>query len=1083
MRFASLKLNFLLINIVPALTLFLNLNARSSEIKFHHLTINQGLSQNSINFIVQDDRGFIWIGTQIGLNRYDGYSFRAYENNPRDTNSLSNNFITSICKDSIGNFWIGTYNGFNKFDIKTERFTQYKHDPNNPQSISSSRIKTICLDKTGMLWIGTEDGLNRFDPKKRAFSHFKADSTNDNGINDNMIQTIYSDRSGILWIGTFNGGLNRYDHQMNQFSHFIHQPDDSTSLSNNSVLSILEDHSGTLWIGTEGGGLNKFDREKGIFISFQNIPGDPTSISDNHISYLCEERSGNLWIGTNNSGLNIFNQQTATFTRILEDPYNPRGLNYSRIKTIFEDQSGGIWVGTSGGGINIFQKNIQQFNHYKHDPDNTNSLNDNVVWGMYEDQHSILWIGTDFGGLNKFDRKNNTFTHYTYDPDNKESISCNRVLAICEDNNSALWVGTNGGGLNKFDRDTEQFTHFTHNPDDPLSLSNDKVICLFKDPSGTLWIGTKGGGLNKFDEKTEEFTSFAYNPKNPYSLSNNKVYAITEHDENSLWIGTFGGGLNRFYKTNGQCIQYLSDTGNVNSLSDDFIISLYKDTSGHLWIGTLNKGLNKFDLEKKTFTHITKDDGLPDNAIYHILEDSRGFLWVSTNKGIARYNPKTNTSKNYDIQDGLQNNEFNFGAGCKTKGGEIFFGGLNGFNRFFPDSIIDNPSVPPIEISDFRIFNRSVPIGKMADGRTLLNKSITETDAITLSYRDNVFSFAFTALNYVIPEKNNYAYMLEGLEKEWNYVDSERRNVTYSGIAPGKYTFKVKGSNNDGIWNESGTSIKLTIIPPFWDTVLFKFFILALIIGIVTYFYKMRTTSIRQTMAKQKLETELKLKANFTAMLVHDLRSPLHCVLGYTDMIQNKGKHQDEARMGNIVKKSINMMIELINNMLDISKFEADKMIIKKEDIVINDLLIDIVNLMEPLFIEKNLQLEREVETTTTIQADEVRISRVINNFLSNAVKFSPEDETIIVTIKKVQIRGRWHQEFSVFDKGFGVQQSKQSHLFNAYAQVEDINGALPIGTGLGLAVSKLIIESHMGKIGYRPGNNGGSEFYFQLPE
>ncbi len=856
--------NYLFISIILFLLTY-SLTAQPVDIKFRHLTIDHGLSQNSGYCIVQDNNGFIWIGTQAGLNRYDGYTFKIYESNYDNPNSLSNIFINSMYKDRNGIVWIGTEKGLNRFNPAKEQFTRYLHDPGDPNSISNNRIFSICGNNSGMLWIGTEDGLNTFDQRKNQFTCFKTDPDNANSISNNVIRSVYLDRSGVLWIGTYGGGLNRFDPEKKRFTCYKNRADDSNSLSNNYVLSICEDNSEILWIGTDGGGLNKFDREKEMFVSYKNMPEDPFSLSDNNVSVICQDRTGTLWIGTDNGGLNIFNPRNESFTCYQNDPNDPTSLSKNRIKSIYEDNNGGLWVGTRGGGINNYNRKEQKFTYYRHEPNNPNSLNDNMIWRIYEDHDGVLWIGTDEGGLNRFDREKNEFKHYKHEPRNPNSISYNRVIAICEDKAGVLWVGTNGGGLNRFDRETERFIRYKSDPNDRHSLSDNRVVCNYEDRSGILWIGTKGGGLNRFNRETGQFFHYKYNQDDPYSLGSNKVYTIGEDRSGVLWIGTFGGGLNKFDREKEQFTRYQSDPDNPNSLSDNFIMSFYEDKSGNLWIGTTNKGLNKFNPGKNSFIHFTKEDGLPDNAIYCILEDERGNLWVSTNKGISKFNPKTEEFKNYDMKDGLQSNEFNCGAGYRCKDGEMFFGGVNGFNAFFPDSIKDNQDIPPIVITDFQISNKTVPIGKMADGRSILDQPITETNEIVLSHKENVFSFEFSALNYLHPEKNQYAFMMEGLDDDWHFTGN-RRFASYTGLPPGKYLFRVKGSNNDGVWNEEGTSVKITIIPPFWKT---WWFYAVFIILIILLLAAISIYQVNRLKIQKEEEERQRITGIFSRVLEH----------------------------------------------------------------------------------------------------------------------------------------------------------------------------------------------------------------------
>jgi|GEM_PF-422717 len=814
--------------------------AQWDEIKFRQLSSVHGLSQNSGYCITQDKKGFVWIGTEAGLNRYDGYAILVYKNDKNNPNSLSNGFILSLCVDDSGLLWIGTENGLNVFNLQEERITRFFHDPGDPHSLSNDRIVSICEDTCGFIWIGTDCGLNRYDKKQKKFFRYYTFPGDRFSLGHNKVLSQYVDRRGILWVGTEGGGLNKYNRERNQFVRYQHIPGDTSSLSNNRVLCICDDTSGTLWIGTEGGGLNALNRENDAFTRYSYNPDDPNSINHDIITAVYEDQQGALWIATEGAGINLFDRKSGRFIHYTHDSNKPASICDNRILSIFEDFNGGIWFGSYNGGMSIFNRETQRFIHYKCEPGNPHSLSAGPVRRIYEDSSGILWIGTDGGGLNRIDRQNNTIKYYRHDSGDPYSLSNDNVFAVCEDRTGTLWVGTHGGGLDKFDRRSGRFDHYIHDPDDSTSLSNDKVRAIVVDSSGDLWIGTNGGGLNRFDLKKNRFIRYQNNPDDSFSLSNDRVYCVYLDRSSVLWAGTFGGGLNKFDREAQRFSRYCYDSNSIQSISNDFILLIYEDNAGtFLWIGTNNGGLNRFDRAKNIFTHYTTKNGLPDDVIYAIIDDTEGNLWMSSNRGLSKFNPDKGTFKNYDIKDGLQSNEFNTSSVLYSKRtGEMFFGGVNGFNAFLPNSLKDNPFIPSVVITGFQIFNTVVPVGPMEDGRTILQKPISETKEITLAHTDNVFTFEFTALHYVFPERNHYAFKMEGLERQWNYVGN-RRYATYTTLPPGKYVFRVKGSNNDGVWNEEGTFVKITIIPPFWKTwwfyTLFAGVIMLLISGIFIY--------------------------------------------------------------------------------------------------------------------------------------------------------------------------------------------------------------------------------------------------------
>ena len=851
-------LRFLCINIICCIFLIqsislANLQAQTDGIKFGRLSIESGLSQSNVQSILQDSRGFMWFGTEDGLNRYDGYHFKEYRHDLDDPQSLSHNFVRVIVEDSDGIIWVGTENGLNKFDRNTERFKRYRHDSTDVNSLSHDRVMTIFEDNLGIMWIGTlGGGLNKFDQELEAFSHYQHDPDDPTSLSHNEVFSIYEDGEGILWIAT-NGGLNVFNRETGQFSHYRHDPDNPYSISSNELWSICEDRWGFLWIGTYVSGLNRFDRKRGEFTRYQYDFFDPYSLRNNQVWTIYEDQRGVLWVGTLGGGLNLYDRENDRFVSYQFDPNNPHSLSHNEVASIYEDRSGLLWIGTFGGGLNIYNRRKKPFRLYRPQPDTPNSLSSSYVSSFYEDQSGIIWIGTFGGGLNAFERRSCTFTHYQNEPRNPYSLSNNWIGVMYVDKFDVLWIGTRGGGLNRFDRETETFSHYRFDPDNLDGLSSDYISSIRENSSG-VWVGTWGGGLNRFNRDTGRFIRYQNDPDDPFSLSNDVIMTMYVDTSGALWIGTQWGGLNRFDQKTETFSRYQFDPDNPYSLSHQNVVSLYEDRSGILWVGTWGGGLNRFDREKGTCTHYREKDGLPSDVVLGILEDEKGNLWLSTRKGLSKFHSQTEIFKNYNVNDGLQDNEFYTGACFKSRSGEMFFGGRNGFNMFHPDSIKDNPYIPPIVITDFQIFNESVaPV----EGSPL-TKSITETDAIELSHRENLISFEFAALHYASPEQNQYAYILEGFDKDW-INSGNRRYVNYSNLLPGEYTFRVRGSNSDGVWNEDGTRLRIIIHPPWWKT--WWAYGLYMITGLALVFGLVRFEKRREREKAMMREAELRAQA------------------------------------------------------------------------------------------------------------------------------------------------------------------------------------------------------------------------------
>jgi PAS domain S-box-containing protein len=849
---------FLVLFTGVVLSTFSNLHSQEKQIDFQHLMLEHGLSNSTIHCIFQDKRGFLWFGTNNGLNKYDGYGFKTYRNQPENPDSLSENVIRVIIEDRAGYLWIGTFGGgVNRFDPGKETFKVYRNIPGNPNSLSNNLVFSILEDQAGVFWIGTYGGgLNRFDPGAGTFKHYPEIPGNPDTLNSNEVRTIYQDRAGILWIGTLGSGLNKFSPQTERFTSYQADPTNPNSLRNNSVVTILEDkeHDGILWIGTYGGGLSKFNQKTGTFTHFTTEPGNPKSLSSNKIRKIYLDHTAALWVGTT-KGLNRFDAKKKEFIHYLEDPLNPGSLNDNSIRSIYEDRSGVLWVGTESGGLNKLNRKKHNFKHYHHVPGAPSSLSNNKVSAIYEDRHGVIWIGTS-DGLNKWDRKNETFTCFRHLANDPYTPDNNQIMCIYEDQGGILWIGTLGG-LFQFEGEKEKFVRFLPEAMNPNRLSDNRVVSISEDQWGFLWIGTMNG-LNQFDPPNKTFKHYFNDPGEGNPLNQNIIISIFEDRHRVLWIGTING-LYKFDRKNETFIPYRAYPKAPHRLSNDKIYCIYEDLSGRLWIGT-SGGLNRYDRNRDSFDHYLAKHGLPSDVILGILEDHRGMLWIGTDNGLSEFNPKTPKFKNYDPSDGLQSNEFSYGAFCKSRSGELFFGGVNGFNAFFPGSIVGNPYPPDVVITDFKISNKSVRIGEEVDGLIILEHHVSGTNEIKLSHKHTTLTFEYVGLHYAAPESNQYAYKMEGLDRDWNYV-GKRRFALYPHLDPGHYVFQVKASNNDNVWNETGASIHIYIPPPYWRQWWFMVLMGVIFISLILGGYYYRTRRLRIRLAEQQRVQELLKKS------------------------------------------------------------------------------------------------------------------------------------------------------------------------------------------------------------------------------
>jgi PAS domain S-box-containing protein len=802
----------------------------SHNVKFEHLTDAHGLSQNAVFCILQDRKGFMWLGAQDGLNRYDGYTFKVFRHDPDDSTSISDNFVTAIYEDHQGVLWVGTHaGGLNRFDRFTERFVCYRHDPSNPASLSHDRVNVIAEDPSGALWVGTDHGLNRLDRTTGLFTRFIHEPQNPDSLGRNYVSSLCVDHTGGLWVGSADG-LFHYDHNTNSFTRFAHNPGNPNSLSHNMVRTIFEDKRRTLWVGAAYGGLNKLlpaanSAEK------LGKSGDRDPHAVRFKRYQCEayniteDDDGNLWIGSRGSGLFQFDPEKERLTQFLNVPNDPFSLSNNAVLSTYVDRAGDLWAATHGAGLSKYSRTKKAFQHYARTLAYPNSLGNQSIRAIYEDEQGVLWIG-GYDGLDKFDRKTGRITHYQHDPENPFSLPVNPVFVIYPDPAGAgkiFLIGLESEqGLLRFDRASGRFMIWPRDPATGQRLIRHLVFALHRDRGGMLWIGTNAG-LFKFDEARQKMIRYTHDPNDPMSLSHNWILSLCEDSTGALWLGTNGGGVNRFDRNTGRFIHYRHDPRDPFSPGNDRIKSIYADRDGTVWFGTDGGGLNRFDRVRERFVSYTTKDGLPNDVIYGILEDDENNLWLSTNKGLSKFNPQTRTFRNYEASDGLQSNEFNTGAHFKSSSGEMFFGGINGVTAFFPDQIKDNPDVPPTVLTGFRKFNQPVK----------LDTAISEIKRIELSHDDAVFSFEFAALNFTAPGKNRYAYRLQGLHENWISLGT-RREVTFTNLDPGEYVLQVKGSNNDGVWNETGLRLIIVIAPAFYQTKWFPALVL-LVLGLTVY--------------------------------------------------------------------------------------------------------------------------------------------------------------------------------------------------------------------------------------------------------
>ena len=1081
-------------------------HCQSQNLTFAHFGTAMGLSANNVTCILRDAQGFMWFGTRDGLNRYDGYDFDVYKNIPEDTQSLSNNFVTSMIADRNGDFWVGTWGGgLCRFDKARRRFIRYG------STIHSDFINSLLEDSQGRIWVGSNDhGAWVYDPRTGKVLLLTAMTRDPGSLSDNDVLTILEDHAHHIWLGTSRGGLDQYDPRTRKITRYLHRQGDATSLTANTVTKIVEDRRQRLWVGTRDGGLDLFDPRHGSFQHFKNDPRDPNSLVGNVVLALAEDNQGNLWVGTENSGISILDKDAKSFRTCAHDEIDNTSLNNNSVYALYQDPQGNMWIGTADGGINFFNKSANSFVHYKH-TSAAESLAGNIVLDILGDKDH-LWIGTDGGGLSRLDQHTGAFTHFVHGAaggknNRDKNISGNYVLSLCEDAGGNLWAGTWGNGITVIGKDGKVFRTYKHDAADSNSLGGNNVYAITDDGAGTIWVATYGEGLNQFNTATGGFHHYKHVASDPNSPGSDRLNTLLSDSNGILWIGTFDGGLDRLDEYTGIFKHFVHEPGR-NSLSNNTINYIYTDSRHNFWVCTAD-GLNLLDRKTGVFTVYGTRDGLPSSVIFGILEDNDGRLWVSTNNGLSRLDPRTGAIRNFSAADGLQSNQFKPHACYKSPDGALYFGGVNGFNKIYPDSIRDYPFDPPLLITGFSIFNKEVPIGDSLHPSPLA-RDITMTQAITIPYKSSVISLEFASLNYTVTEKKHYAYRLEGFDPGWNDVGTNR-TATYTNLNPGTYTFEVRGWDNNGRWSPTQASLQLTVLPPFWQTWWFRIIAAIGILSILVAIFRLRLRAVETQ--KKKLEKEVgqrtlqlalsrdverrareqaekasRAKSEFMANISHELRTPMNAIIGFTDLTLTTDLHHPQREYLENVHRSGYNLLGIINDILDYSKIEAGKLAIENRAFNLCQLVEETADSLAIKAFEKKLELICTTDPSLPVQVlgDPGRIQQVLMNLLGNAIKFTAKGE-VVVSLKKDGVikvsNGRKVQPvvLTVQDTGIGVPKEKLERIFESFTQADTSTTRRYGGTGLGLTIARNLAEMMEGSLEVQSEPGKGSSFTLKL--
>lgn len=1050
-------------NFVYGLLLMMSINLFSAptsptSMRFKRISVEDGLSQSTVFCILQDTEGFMWFGTRSGgLNRYDGYTFTVYKNNPNDPNSLSNNEVISLFEDHNKQLWVGTRKGgLNKYNPKTESFIQYKQS-NDSTGLSGSTVNVIFEDSKNQLWIGTSNGLNLL--QNGIFYKNRIP-----GIVNEHITAIDEDEDGNLYI-TDKSGLFVYNKKTNSTNYYKSNDINEEANSSNYSIPFLVDSKQQKWIGSSVG-LSMFTNNN-TFTSFGELAQEidfPTS----EVRQILEDRKGNLWIGTI-LGLYKYDPQNNSISHFQKDENDPLSLSHNSIYSIYEDKSGIIWIGTWGGGVNMLTDKLLKFEKYSHQSHNSKSLSNNVVSSFAEDENGI-WIGTELGGLNYYSYQTKQFNNIQSSPSNPRSLSNNHIKTLLYNSNHFLWVGTYGGGLNKMNVTTGNCEHY---------LPGKKVFSLCETRDKKIWIGTLDG-LYLFNPENNTLKRYENDPDDPKSLSHNFVSILFLSSNQTLWIGTKEAGLMKYNENTDDFDRFKNIANDTSSLLSNYVISINEDSNNNLLIGT-NNGLNIYNPINQTFLEV-KIPRLPDKNINSIECDAQNNYWLATNKGITKYHKGTPVI-NYDVNDGLQSNEFSRNASFKSKNGRFYFGGINGFNAFSPEIMPINTDTPAIVITHFRISNQIVKAGEK---KSPLDLPISTTKEITLTHNQADFSFEFVALNFIAPEKNQYAYKLEGYNDDWIY-SGKQRVATYTNIKPGRYVFKIIGSNNDNVWNTKGVSVKIRILPPFWKTpfayilyVILLFTLLLLLKRLLTYRIEQQNMLDNERLEKQRIEELNQLKLRFFTNVAHEFRTPLTLISGPISQLEtNPSNTETQQYLIHIVQNNVKRLLHLVNELMDFRKAENEKLKLRISNSNLSLFTDNLVKCFSQNAEEKNIALSYTcvLNEKTDFWFDKGILDKVLFNLLSNAFKYTPKNGKIMVELKVENDLAI----IDVSDTGTGIAEDEINKIFDRFYQVEGKHANL-MGTGIGLAFAKRLIETHNGSIHVISQPNKGSVFTIKLP-
>ena len=1063
--------------------------AQTPAFQFNRIDISQGLSNNQVKGVFKDSRGFIWFATMSGLNRYDGYQFRIFRHSPRDTVSLSDNYIVRVFEGPEKKIWVETHSGFNILDPVTETVNRNIAGYLKKLSLPALAVSSLVKDAEGNCWF-LMAGQSLY---KYSAGTGKTSLVYELPQGVSPVASMAQDNLGDIWMVHTNGSTEKISYKTGKI---VFRTDALAALMKNELLnySIFADNQGELWYYVSAGarGVFHYAPASGLLeVINRDSPG--SRLNNNIVVGILQDNEGKIWISTDHGGVNVLDKTNRTIKYVVNQADDSKSLSENSVSTSYKDPDGFIWIGTYKHGVNYHHSNIIKFPLFRNIPTNKASLQFDDINDFAEDAKGNLWVGTNGGGLICYNRTRGSFTQYLHNPANTNSLSNDVIVTLYVDKQQKLWIGTYFGGLDCYDG--RQFTHYRHNPADSNSLPDDRIFEIMEDSQNNLWIGTLSGGLNRLDRQKNIF--YHYKPYEQNSVHAFYISELMEDKEGNIWVGS-SNGIDLLEKKTGKFTYYSTFNTDPRGLSNSSVLSMLQDSRGRVWVGTTD-GLNVFNKQTNTFKSFRIENGLPGNTILTILEDQQQRLWVSTYNGLSCiqvYQKSENTDditiscKNYDEKDGLQGIAFNENAALRTRSGDIVFGGAGGFNLFNPSTILPDRTIPSIVLTDLQLFNRSVNAGEKYGGRVILPRAISETGAITLKSNEDVFAIEFAALNFLNPEKNKYAYKLEGFNKNWIYSDGKTRKATYTNLDPGTYTFYVKAANSDGVWNENAAALQVNILPPFWKTPGAYLLYITLLLGILWFARRLtlQRARMRFEIEQQKQEAlrmhELDmLKIRFFTNVSHEFRTPLSLILTPLDKIIRQAEDPGQRKQFQLIHRNARRLLNLVNQLLDFRKMEVQELKLNAMPGDIIKFCRDISYSFTDIAEKKNIRFSFYA-TVETLQMsfDHDKLERILFNLLSNAFKFTSERGKVAVQLQLQMEDNRQLLAIKVIDTGIGIPAEKQGRIFERFFQ-NDIPGSMVNqGSGIGLSITKEFVKLHNGAIEVESETGKGSCFTVMLP-